>query len=409
MQNLRKFTVDKLLALPLPFFEQVHSGDIMTRVNSDLEAIGSIYSWSFFRFLLAVFYGLGSAFIMMFLSWQLAVLIIILAVAETWIIAKASLRIRENSKYIQEKTGLSNEMFLDIVKGIRFIRMFSIEHILNKKYRKVNEEVSAFTIQRNQRILLMNAISDLFNAVNLVGILSIGIVMYFMNYIDLGSVMAFLILQDGVSYMFYNLGEFFPSIQQALASVQRVFDILDEESETDYHDESKIKHDPEGKNESIICKNLSFKYPNQHTPAIDDITCEIPGYKITTIIGPSGSGKSTLVKLLLGFYKPGKGKVIIENLKYANLGLEHIRNHYSYVPQSVYLFCDTGRTVEEILDDAARCGPAAANETAVRQMLEDWIEARIMICVDDRYLSLALRPGNAEDATGALHAEPQNL
>lgn len=346
-QNLRRHMLEKLLSLPMSFYEKTHSGDIMTRVNSDLEAISNIYSWSFHRFLLAVFYGLGSVSVMIFLSWQLSLITLILAIVETWIIAKASLKIRENSQYIQEKTGLSNAMFLDIVKSIRFIRMYSIGNILSEKYKKVNNEVTACFIQRSKRILGMNAVSDLFNAVNLIGTLITGIVLYFMNYVDLGSVMAFLILQDGVSYMFENLGEFFPSVQQSAASVKRVFDILDMENEADQ--DSEIESKPVPVYDGIFFENLAFKYPNQERYTLDHITCVIPKGKITAILGPSGSGKSTLVRLLLGFYQPEKGRISIGDVDYSDLSLQQIRDHYSYVSQSVYLFYDT-------IESNIRCG-----------------------------------------------------
>jgi ABC-type multidrug transport system fused ATPase/permease subunit len=103
IKNLRKYIVKKSLDLPMSFFEHTHSADIMTKINNDLEAVSSMYTWSLYRFLLAVFYGAGSISIMMFLCWQLAILIIVLACVEVWIMAKASIKIRENSKFIQEK------------------------------------------------------------------------------------------------------------------------------------------------------------------------------------------------------------------------------------------------------------------------------------------------------------------
>ena len=171
--------------------------------------------------------------------------------------------------------------------------------------------------------------------------------MYFLNYTDLGSVMAFLILQDGVTYMSLNLREFFGQIQQSRVNIQRVFEMLDQDIESDLA--SAVEEIDLIPNDLIKCENVTFQYDVQQTMALNNISCQIPSEKVTVIIGRSGIGKSTLVKLLLGFYRLHAGKIYIGDNEYSNLKLKSIRDHYSYVPQSAHLFYDS-------IENNIRCG-----------------------------------------------------
>ena len=339
MREFRAYAGKKLLSFPLSFFEETHTGDIINRINGDLEKFTSLYNAVLARFFTAIFYGMISIIVMSFLSWQLSLVIIILAVIETYAMAKISVKIRASTENIREETGKANRLFFDLLKNLRFIRMSSISDILLGKYRGINRDIVDVSIKRNKTILKMNAISDFFEAFNLIGVLSVGIVMYFNDFIDLGSVFAFLILQDGVTYMTFYLRDTLGWLQQHLVSIRRVFDILDRKVERDsVSADRSIDIVSDG---LIICNNLTFTYKDRLEKVLDDLSCRIPPGKVTVITGPSGEGKSTLVKLLLGLYRQEAGSIRIGDFDYSQLTLESIRNHFSYVPQSAHLFYDT--------------------------------------------------------------------
>ena len=185
MRQFRSYAVERLLSFPLSFFENTHTGDIINRINGDLERFTPLYNSVLDRFFTAIFYGLISIIVMSFLSWQLSLVIIVLAVVETYAMAKISVKIRATTENIREETGKANELFFDLVKNLRFIRLSSISNILLGKYRDINRGIVDVSIKRNKTILRMNAISDFFEAFNLLGVLSVGIVMYFNDFIDL--------------------------------------------------------------------------------------------------------------------------------------------------------------------------------------------------------------------------------
>ncbi|MBN2239481.1 MAG: ABC transporter ATP-binding protein [Dehalococcoidales bacterium] len=339
MRELKTYAAARLLSFPMSFFDKRHTGDILMRISSDLETVRRFYSRPFEIFFVAILYGLGSATLMLFLSWPLAIAMIILAACETYAMAKISVKIRENSEIIQQRLGKVNELFLDIVKNLRFIRMASIANILNRKYHSTNDEIVDVNVKRNKTILRMNAVSDLLDAFNLMSILSIGIVLYFYNYIDLGSVVAFLILQDGVTYMSGNLRDVFQQAQQTAVSLRRVFEMLEQDIEEDCPSANREITKIPGA--GITVNDICFRYNEQQSSVLNAVSCTFPPGKITVLSGISGKGKSTLVKLLMGLYQPSRGEIHVGDRVYSELSLKTIRDHFAYVPQSAHLFCDT--------------------------------------------------------------------
>lgn len=343
--NLQTEVSRRLLSFKHSFFEATHSGEVLTKLNSDMDQVIGIYRWSFHRFLLAVFYGIGSIVTMFFLSWQMAIVVIAFAIFETWLITKLSGRIQELSKYIQEKIGVTNEILLDIVKMTKFIRIFSIHKFIQKKYSEATTEVVNESVKRNNHILVIEGLSELLNAVNVVGILCFGIWMYFMQVVDLGSVMAFLVLQDGITYMFQNLGGVIPDIHQGTASIERLLGLLDYPMEKDADGPLQ----PLNNEVTISGKNLNFQYNEENGKVLDQVDFSLSPHCITTITGKSGSGKSTFVKLLMRFYEPDSGDIMVNDMPYSQIRLQDIRNLYAYVGQDVYLFYDT-------IEENIRCG-----------------------------------------------------
>jgi ATP-binding cassette subfamily B protein len=296
-----------------------------------------IYTDTALRFLLAIFYGLGSIIIMFSYSWQLAIIVILLGVSETMIIAKVATKIEKGTSIIQELTSKQTQLFLEIIKSLNFFKMMSLSHYIKKKYSYMNEDIVNQSNNVNRINILLELINSVFEALNLIVVLGIGIVFYLNHSIDLGSVMSFLILQDGISYMIDNMKNFFKSINWQMVSFNRTFELLNIPEEEEQLSDTK-KEIPMG---DIKFEHVSFQYKDSEDITLNDVNFVIPKGKITVIQGASGSGKSTILKLLLGFYQPKQGSIKIGNLDYKDIDLSSIRENISYVAQSVYFFHET--------------------------------------------------------------------
>lgn len=357
MKNIREYTVDRLIKYPLEYYGKNHSGDIISRLRSDVESLAGIYSGTILYLLLGIFYGVGSIILMLFLCWQLSILVICLAIIEVYVMAKISKIIEKNTEIAQQAISKHNQLFFDIKKALSFIKMASLSRFMSKKYNQIIDESINVNIKINKINIVLNSVHDIFDAINLLTVLGVGIILYFAGTVDLGSVMSFLILQDGITYMSGNLKGFFSSINGQIVNFKRVSELWEQEPENlaSYNTRKSITDD------SIYLNNVTFSYKNGDINALNDISCTIPQGQISVIYGPSGGGKSTLVKLLLKLYPIQSGSIKIGHENYENLDLMAIRDYYAYVSQEPYLFHDT-------VEMNIRCG----NESAT---MEEVVEA----------------------------------
>ncbi len=360
--NIREYSIDRLIRYPHAYYEKNHSGDIISRLRGDVESLAGIYSGTLFRLILGIFYGVGSIILMTFLCWQLAILVIFLGVFETYVIAEISKKIEKNTEIAQKAFSKQNQLFFDIVKALSFIKMASLGKFMNKKYNNVIDETIDVNIKINKINILLNSVNIIFEALNLLIVLSVGIVLYFAKIVDLGSVMSFLILQDGISYMIDNLKGFFGSINGQIVNFKRASELWNQEPEI-----AVLTNDNESiTNDTVFLDHVTFRYETGDSDALNDVSCTIPKGQITVIYGPSGGGKSTLVKLLLKLYPINSGSIKIGDIKYEELDTMTIRDFYTYVSQETYLFYDSvemnircgneNATMDEVIEAAKFAG-----------------------------------------------------
>lgn len=336
VRGLKERMADRLLHFPLEYYANADSGRILMQMTDDIDGVKHLFSWSFHRFFLAVFYGFGSIALMVYLCRQLAVVILILAFFEIFCISKVSVKIRKLSKEIQEGKAGGNNLYSAFLKCLKCIRMLSLHDIMYEKFTKINTEIAKQQIKRGSRIAGMNVVNDFFSAVNLLGVLFAGIILYFGEYVDLGSVMAFLVVQDGITYMFDNLKDFFASLQQYLVNIKRVYEVIDNDPvpEDAIHQQAAVLSE-------IQCKSIYFKYNQESEYILEDVNIKISRGDIVAVTGESGSGKSTLIKLIMGFYRPTKGNICYDTIRNTEITNDEICGLCAYVPQFPYLFYDT--------------------------------------------------------------------
>ena len=336
VRRLKDRMTDQLLHFPLAYYANADSGRILVQMTDDIDGVKNLFSWSFHRFFLAIFYGFGSIALMVYLCRQLAVVILVLAFFEIFCMSKLSVKIQKLSKEIQDGKAGGNNLYSAFLKCLKCIRMLSLHDIMYEKFTKINAEIAKQQIKRWARIAGMNVVNDFFSAVNLLGVLFAGIILYFGGYVDLGSVMAFLVVQDGITYMFNNLKDFFASLQQHIVNIKRVYEIID----NDPVPEDTI-HQQVAALSEIQCKSIYFKYDQESEYILKDVNIKMSKGDIVAVTGESGSGKSTLVKLIMGFYQPTKGNICYDTIKNTEITNDEICGLCAYVPQFPYLFYDT--------------------------------------------------------------------
>ncbi|OKH45260.1 ABC transporter [Calothrix sp. HK-06] len=260
---------------------------------------------------------------------------------------------------VREKVSLLNARLANNISGITTIKSFTAEEYENARLRNDSE---AYKKSNNKAIKLSAAFVPLIRMLVLAGftaLLFMGGMAAYSQKISIGNYSVLLVLVQRLLWPLVSLGEIFDQYQRAMASVNRVMDLLDTPIQINT---GGIHLDVDKARGEIEFKNITFSYQTEHQPIIKNLSLHIGAGKTIAIVGSTGSGKSTLVKLLLRFYDVTDGTITIDGINIQNLDLHDVRRSIGLVSQDVFLFHGTvaeniaygsfGKRDEEIINAA---------------------------------------------------------
>ena len=381
MLKLRMFK--HLVRLPMSFFDRNHSGDIMTRLSSDIESTADIYTNTVKQMYFTTFFGVVSAALMLNLNWQMAVVLIVMGSLTSFINYRFSKQFRGLSDELHANGGLFTERIVELIKGIVTVKLFDPQRLIVKQSLDVNDSLHDSTLKMSTKSAWLESLNHLMYYINFAGILTLGALLVKQEKVDFGTILAVLILQNGVNAMFLSLARLVVQMQSSLAGASRVFQVLNHTTEANQESGFPFHHIEEaaGEPKAIKIEKLNFHYQDGMN-VLKNISLTVPTGSTAALVGYSGNGKSTLIKLLLGFYQPQEGYIQIGNRVLSPETLTECRSDIAYVSQESFMFEGTieeniryGRldaTKEEIILAAK-----AANAHAFIVQMENGYETEI--------------------------------
>lgn len=344
MTDIRVKVYKSLCNSDLQSLEKYHSGDLTSRIINDMGSIEDIYASQVFNLAFACVNGIIAVAAIFMMNWILGIIVLILGIITLLVCKKFNHATKEISDTIQQQTGTMNERLVDIIQGITVTKIFSLEDIVQHFYSEKNHELCKNMFKRdciNGKFLSVNF---LFSFVNEIGVLCIGVFMGMNGMIDMGTIIAVILLQGNANYMFNNINSFMINIQKSLAGANRVIELLDLPMEADtisFNNNSQKGNTQE----AVSIKEIKFSYEDRYkgnaVPILNKISFSVDKGKKAALVGKSGCGKSTVIKLLLGFYKADEGSICINGKPVNEYKLDELRNLMAYVPQNAYLFSGT--------------------------------------------------------------------
>lgn len=338
----------KLMKLPMAFFDTKMIGDIMQRIG-DHSRIQSFLTQSLIDIIFAVITLVIYTFIMA--SYHVGILGVFFlgsTIYVGWVMLFLKKRRELDYKRFQQSAANQSNV-VQLVSGMQEIKLNSCEKQKRWEWERIQARlykvsVKGLMLSQNQQIgaTFINQAKDIF-----ISFLSAKAVIT--GDMTLGMMMAVQYIIGQLNAPIQQFIGFTQAAQDAKISLERLGEIHDRDNEEN-PEENKIKEIPT--NRTIEIKDLTFHYEGPHSPKVlKKINLEIPANKVTAIVGTSGSGKTTLVKLLLGFYKPNKGEIRLNDINLENYSPSQWRKRCGVVMQEGFIFSDSIANNVGIMDE----------------------------------------------------------
>ncbi|MBU3198532.1 ABC transporter ATP-binding protein/permease [Clostridium estertheticum] len=346
----------RIQKFPYSYFDSKHNGDIISVVSNDLNAMEVAYGQQMYRLMISILYGFGSLFSMIYLSWRLATITITLGFVLSIINIKLAKSLRYSSDKVQKIISNLTEITVDITLGLRVLRMSNLSGYFMNKFNVKNNNLYDAELERTKITSMASCLNFLLAIVNQMSIFCIGAFLVLLGKMDFGTILAIILLQNGITNMFIQVGNYSACLQTSLAGAHRVFELMD--SVTPIKESIEENREFVDNNNIIVMKDITFGY-KENRDIIKNINISIKYGETIGLTGKSGGGKSTILKLLIGLYKPQKGNIYIKGKSISKYSIQELRDLIAFVPQEGYLLDDT------ILENI-RCGKIdATNEEII--------------------------------------------
>jgi subfamily B ATP-binding cassette protein HlyB/CyaB len=345
-----------LLRLHLPYFEHRPTGVLIARVHA-VETVREFVSGAAVALILDLPFLLVFVAVMFAYSWELSLIALgsLGLVAGISIAVTPVLRARLNHQFL---VGARNQAFLtEYVAGIETVKSLQMEPRLQGRYDDMLAQYLNAGFATRQVSNTYNVVANALEQAMTLAILCVGALLVMRNDgFTIGMLVAFQMFASRMSQPMLRLAGLWQEFQQASIAVRRLGDIMDAAAEPYALVPSRTA---EGRGE-IRVSGLAFRYSPEHPFLYRKLDLALKPGKLTVLTGPSGSGKSTLAKLLLGFYQPTEGQILIDGRDIRHLSANELRQQFGVVPQETRLFCGS------IYENLLAASPEAAFDDVVR-------------------------------------------
>lgn len=335
VKRMREDLFDKIADLPIKYIDNHSHGDIMSRMTNDVENISNTISQSLSSLVSGVLTVTGTVIIMLWYCWQLAILscmTVILTIIATKYLSGAMRRFYTRRQII---LGNLNGTVEEMVTGYKTVVAYNHQAEVKADFNKTSDELTKTGIVAEILGGSMGPVMNVINNIGFVIIAAFGGYFAINKMISIGVISAFIVYAKQFGRPIDEIAQVYGQIQTAMASAERVFDIMDER--------------PEDKSGSNVIDNsdgiISFEHVNfsyvEGKKVLSDFNLEVKAGQKVALVGATGSGKTTVVNLLMRFYDIDSGSIKIDGVDIKDIDCNNLRKNTAIVLQDTVLFSDT--------------------------------------------------------------------
>ncbi len=420
--NLRKRVYAHLHKLGLDYFETTQTGDLTYRLTEDIDRVGEIVDKLSHQFLSNSLQLIAIPIYMLYLNWPLTLAGLILAPLMAWLIGQFGQRLLVLSRQSQNQVSNLSAMLTEVFSGIRVVQAFAAQEYEVKRFNKEAE----INRQAKYRALQLKSIQfpvvGFLEAVSIILLFLLGGWQISQGQLTTQGFISFLaavaILIQPIDMLISNYNEY----KQTEASVERIFELMAKEPSISEKSNAQAMPRVMGK---VEYRHVDFAY-NPDQPVLKDLCLNASPGDVIALVGSSGAGKSTLINLLLRFYDPQRGQILVDDIDIRDVRLTSLRHQIGIVPQDVTLFSGTiaeniGYGQEKLdlaaIQEAAKIANAHSFISQFTQGYHTWVGERGVNLSGGQRQRLAIARAVANDprilildeATSALDSESEAL
>lgn len=369
--DLRDGLFSKIERLSFAYFDQAQTGQLLTRLTSDVEQIRTFAGTGIVQITAAVIMFIGTLILLIELNWQLALLSLLTIPALFVVLFKFVRKIGPMFGRVQAILGRLNSTLQESLSGVRTVRAFARESREIGRYGAINDQLLAANLSTVQTFSTSFPLIFFFANLGTLIVIGFGGWKVIGNDLSIGELVAFNSYLAFLLFPILTIGFQSAGIPRAGASALRVFELLDEPVEvTDAPDATELP----SVSGRVEFHDVHFRYPGSTNETLRGISFTVEPGQTVAILGTTGSGKSTLVNLLPRFYDPTGGEVLLDGMNIREVTLASLRSQIGIVLQETLLFSGTVRDniaygrPDASDEDIQRAAKAAQAETFIRDL-----------------------------------------
>ena len=359
---LRKECFDKLHRLPVSVFDDNSAGDILSRVSYDVDVVATSIQADISQIITTVITVLGSFFMMLKISLPLSVVTMVtLPITVLYTIHIKGITRPLYSKR-SEKYGEMNGFVEEMFSGEKTIQAYGYEENVSRQFASINEDASDAYFNADVRGVTIGPTMGMMNNLSLALNGTLGSILYMFSYATLGQLSSFILYSRKFAGPINELANIMNELFSALSAAERIFSFLDMEEERKDKEGAIEIEKGEG---NIEVRDVSFSY-SPEKEILHNVSFSAEKGKTLAIVGETGAGKTTIINLLMRFYYPEKGKILIDGIDSTDIKVHSQRRQFAMVLQDTWLFRGTvydniaygreGATREEVVEAAKKAG-----------------------------------------------------
>ncbi len=368
--DIRNDLFDRVTSLSARFFDRTPVGRLITRLTSDVDALGEVFSTG----AIGIFSDFASILVliivMMTLQWQLALMLLLMLIPSAAVVIYFQRQYRVANYRAREELSSLNSMLQENIVGMNIVQLFRRERFNSEAFRHINQQ---YVTEVDRTIFHDSAVSATLEWVSLVaisGVLWLGGLYVMQETLNFGTLASFILFAQRLFDPLRQFADKFTSLQSGFTAIERIGELLDEPIEIRDSESPAAPLKGGTTTGEIRFEHVSFAYKADEL-VLQDLTFTIaPGEKVA-LVGPTGAGKSSIIRLLCRLYEPTHGRILLDGTDIRQIPQAELRRHIGVILQDGFLFAGDVKSnislgdpysIEEIR--------TAAAETNVAELIE---------------------------------------